>query len=64
MGLSKGSSPVFMRVSEKITENSEQLGRQVRPGFEPGTSSLLVSSVTTPPLVWQGIYEGASALTF
>ena len=37
-GLSKGSYPVFTRVSEKIKENSERLGRQARPGFEPGTS--------------------------
>ena len=27
-----------MRVSEKTTENSEQLGRQARPGIEPGAS--------------------------
>ena len=26
----------------KTTENSEQLGRQVRPGIEPGTSRLPV----------------------
>ena len=32
-------------------ENSERLGRQVRPGFEPDTSRLPVSSVTTLPLV-------------
>ena len=40
-----------MRVSEKTSENSEQLGRQARPGFEPGTSRLPVLSITTPPLV-------------
>ena len=40
--LSKGSYPVPKRVSEKTTENSERLGRQVRPGFEPGTSRLPV----------------------
>ena len=28
------------RVSEKTTENYERLGRQARPGFEPGTSHL------------------------
>ena len=50
-GLSKGSQPVFTRVSEKITENSERLGRQARPGLEPGSSRLPVSSVTTLPLV-------------
>ena len=44
-GLSKGSQPVFTRVSEKTTENSERLGRQARPGFEPGTSRLPVLSV-------------------
>ena len=38
--LSEGSQPVFMRVSEKTRENSEQLGRQARPGIEPGTSQL------------------------
>ena len=31
-------------------ENAERLGRQARPGFEPGTPSLPVSSVTTLPL--------------
>ena len=35
-GLSKGSQPVFTRVSEKTIENSERLGRQARPGVEPG----------------------------
>ena len=29
-------------VSEKTTENSERLGRQARPGIEPGTSRLPV----------------------
>ena len=37
-GVSKGSYPVFTRVLEKTTENSEQLVRQARPGLEPGTS--------------------------
>ena len=32
-------------------ENSERLGRQARPGFEPGTSRLPVLSVTTVPVV-------------
>ena len=27
-----------MRVSEKTMENSKRLGRQARPGVEPGTS--------------------------
>ena len=45
-GLSKGSYPVFSRVSLKATENSERQGRQARPGFEPGTSRLPVLSVT------------------
>ena len=49
--LSKGSYPVFTRVSEKTTENSERLGRQARPGLEPGTSRLPVLSITAPPLV-------------
>ena len=40
-----------MRVLEKITENSKQLDRQARPGFEPGTSRLPVLSVTAVPLV-------------
>ena len=31
-----------MKVSEKTKENFEQLGRQVRPGFEPGISRLPV----------------------
>ena len=32
-------------------ENPERLGRQARPGFEPGTSRLPVLSVTAVPLV-------------
>ena len=32
-------------------ENSEWLGRQARPGFEPGTSRLPVLSVTAVSLV-------------
>ena len=55
--LSKGSQPVFTRVSEKTTENSERLGRQARPGFVPGTSRLPVLSATTPPLVGIQIQE-------
>ena len=31
-----------MQVSEESTKNSERLGRQARPGFEPGTSRLPV----------------------
>ena len=48
-----GFYPYFKKilVSEKTTENSERLGRQVRPGFEPGTSRLPVLSVTAEPLV-------------
>ena len=52
-GLSKGSQPIFTRVSEKTTENSERLGRQARPGFEPGTFRLPVLNVTAMPLVGQ-----------
>ena len=37
-GLSKRSYPVFTLISEKTTESSERLGRQVRPEIEPGTS--------------------------
>ena len=48
-GLSKRSLPVFTRVLEKTTEKSERLGRQMRPGFEPGTSRFPVLSTTTPP---------------
>ena len=32
-------------------ENSERLGQQARPRFEPGTSRLPILSVTTRPLV-------------
>ena len=35
-GLSKGS--VFLRISEKTTENSEKLGRQTRLGMDPAPS--------------------------
>ena len=31
-GLSKGSEPIFMRVSEQTTENFERLSRQARTG--------------------------------
>ena len=41
--------------------NSERLGRQVRPGFEPGTSHFPVLSTTTPPLVGQQ-FKGKSSL--
>ena len=47
-------SPHLREFRKKTTENSEQLGRQARPGFEPGTSRLPVLSVTTPPLVRLG----------
>ena len=39
-GLFKESLSVFTGASEKIMGNSERLGRQVRPGNEPGTSQL------------------------
>ena len=55
-GLSKGSKPVFTRVSEKTTENiSKRLSRQAWPGFEPGTSCLPILSVTTPILVGKSL---------
>ena len=50
-----------MRVSEKTTENSERLGQQTRPGFEPGTSRLPVLSITTPPLVGRILYVSVCA---
>ena len=34
----KGSGPVFIRVLEKTTENSECLVRQARPGIDPNSS--------------------------
>ena len=55
--LSKGSYPLFTRVSEKTTENSERLGRQAQQRFKPGTSRLLILSVTTPPLVGLIIFK-------
>ena len=49
---SKGSYPIFTRVSKKTTENSERLGRQARPGIELGTYRLLVlERRITQPLV-------------
>ena len=45
-GLSKGSYPVFTRVSENTTENSERPGRQALPRFEPGISRLPVRTHT------------------
>ena len=41
-GLSKVSSPVFKRTSEKTTETSEWLSRQVRSGIEAHTTRLTV----------------------
>ena len=35
-------SPYLRVFRRKTTENSERLGRQVRPGIEPGTSRLPV----------------------
>ena len=43
-GLSKGSKPVFTRVSEKTTKNSKRLGRQARPRIERSTSCLPVQA--------------------
>ena len=39
-GESKGSYLIFTHVSEKTTENSEQLDRQMRLWIESGTSHL------------------------
>ena len=50
-GLSKGSLPVFTRVSEETAENSEWRGRQGRPEIEPGPSRLSVLSFSPPPLM-------------
>ena len=44
-------SPYLYEHWRKTTENSEWLGRQAQPGFEPGTSCLPVLSVTAVPLV-------------
>ena len=41
-------SPYLREFWRKTTENSERLGRQARPGIEPGTSRLPVLS--TEPL--------------
>ena len=50
-GLSMGSQSVFTSVSEKTTENSERLGRQARPGVEPGTSRLPIFERKTAQLL-------------
>ena len=47
----KDPSLYLSEFQRKTKVNSEQLGRQARPGFEPGTSRLEVLSVTTLPLV-------------
>ena len=52
-GLSKGSQPVFRRVSEKNKNDSERLARQTRPGIKPGTSCLPALSVE-PLRHWWG----------
>ena len=43
-------------------ENSERLGRQTRPGFEPGTSRLHVLSVTAVRLMGRFTMETALPL--
>ena len=53
----RNPSPYLREFRRKTTENSERLGRQARPGFEPGTSRLPVLSVTTLPLVERGAGE-------
>ena len=53
---------MFKRVSEKTAENSEHVGRQARPGFEPGMSHLPVVSVTAVPLVEPKTFEGEEDL--
>ena len=51
-GLSRGSYPVCIRVSEKTTENSERRARQAQPKIDPGTSRLPVfERRTTLPMV-------------
>ena len=64
-------SPYLREFRRKTTENSEWLGRQARPGFEPGTSRLPVSSVTTLPLVGHSnnertryVYDGGELFFF
>ena len=64
MGLSMGSQTVFTRVSEKTTENSEKLGQQARPGFEPGTSRLPVLSVTAMPLAGRPSKDKSNVTNF
>ena len=51
--LSKGSFPVFRRVSEKAMENFERLGRKAQPEFECGTFRLSVLSAE-PLHCWWG----------
>ena len=41
----KVSLSLFTEVSEKTTKSSERQGQRVRPGIEPGTSSLPVLKV-------------------
>ena len=47
----RDTTPCLREFRRKPNENSERLGRQARPGFEPGTSRLPVLKVTTVPLV-------------
>ena len=49
----RDSSPYLYEFRKKTTENSERLGRQARPGFEPVISRLPVLSATTATLVGQ-----------
>ena len=45
-----------MRVWEKTTKNSEQLGQQARPGMEPGISRLPALSAE-PLRHWWGYIQ-------
>ena len=51
--LSKGSSPIFMRVSEKTTENTERIGRQAR--IVPGISILPVLRAESFGSSWRNL---------
>ena len=50
-GLSKESQPIFKRVSEKTTENSERLGQQARSRIEPAPPVFQFEHIRAQPLV-------------
>ena len=50
-------SPYLREFRRKLRKTPNLLGRQARPGFEPGASRFPVLSVTTQPVVGPKYFE-------